>query len=61
MKPGKPDSATKKALQGIAKAMAELELKKIEGYKQSKLGSKDDEDDDDEDLVKVLEARAEEK
>jgi hypothetical protein len=61
MKPGKPSNATRAALEGIAKAMAQLELKKIEGYKQSKMMQKDEEDEDDDDLVKVLEARAEER
>lgn len=56
----KPSAATEKALRGIAKAMAELQLKKIEGYKQAKFGKKE-EDEDEEGLVKVLEARAEEK
>jgi len=62
MKSKQPNSATKTALEGIAKAMAQLELDKMEGYKKSKLGLKDkDEDEDEDDLVKVLEARAEEK
>ena len=45
------------ALQGIAEAMAKLELEKIEGYKKSK--KKDSEEGEEDDLVKVLEARKE--
>ena len=56
----KEKKVLKGALEGLAKSMAQLQLDKLRGYKKMP-GSDDEDEDEDGEMVKVLEARKQDK